>query len=194
MLIRSMPYLVLVHGLNILISICHLECTLADELSLHKHLVDWVYASVTFNPTHFGTYVAAPQDAGTFLTALSSIREIPVRMSKNVRLNANIDTVVLPHHVATGVKDLKDCHKDIKHVLETEGHSVLKVDMLTRPPCGRRRYEPYLPWRLVCIINCLWTHRRMLFLNKSAADNWVAANDYYYFASKSSSTFQLECV
>lgn len=97
-----------------------LNSTLPDDFLLQIHHLDSVDAAVTFNPIRFGTHViaAASQDAAAHLAALSSIRETPLLVTKNARLNASISTVILLHHVATGVGDLKDCHVDIKHILE----------------------------------------------------------------------------
>ncbi|XP_069183005.1 uncharacterized protein [Procambarus clarkii] len=112
-----------------------------DDFSLHRHLIDSVDASITFNPTRLGTrVVAAPsQDAASRLAALSCLGETPVRVSKNVQLNASVGTILLPPHVATGVRDLRDCHDDIRHILAAQGHSILQVDTFTRPPRGSRR-------------------------------------------------------
>ncbi|XP_069179977.1 uncharacterized protein [Procambarus clarkii] len=111
------------------------------DFSLHRHLVDSVDACVTFNPTRLGTrVVAAPsQDAASRLAALSCLGEIPVRVSKNVQMNSSVGTILLPPHVATGVRNLQDCRDDIRHILDAQGHSVLQVDSFTRPPRGRRR-------------------------------------------------------
>ncbi|XP_069165229.1 uncharacterized protein [Procambarus clarkii] len=114
----------------------HLDSTAPDDFSLHKNLVDSVDASVTLKSTSYGTrVVAAPsKDAGTRLAALSCIGESRVRVSTNARLNASVGSVLLPHHVATSVRDLNDWHEGIKHILEAQGHSVLQVDTFTRPP------------------------------------------------------------
>ncbi|XP_069170839.1 uncharacterized protein [Procambarus clarkii] len=112
-----------------------------DDFSLHRHLVDSVDASITFNPTRLSTrVVAAPsQDAASLLAALSCLGETPVWVSKNAQLNASVGTILLPPHVATGVRDLRDCHDDIRHILAAQGHSILQVDTFTRPPRGSRR-------------------------------------------------------
>ncbi|XP_069178718.1 uncharacterized protein [Procambarus clarkii] len=134
-----MPCLVPLRGLNTLISTIWILLLLTISPSINTFFGS-VEASVTFNSTSYSTpVVAAPShDAATCLAALFCIGETPVRVSKNAQLNASVGTVLLPHHVSTGVRDLKDCHEDIKHILEAQSHSILQVDTFTRPPRGRR--------------------------------------------------------
>lgn len=96
---------------------------------------------VTFNPTRTGTcFVAAPsQEAADHLASLSCIGETRVWISKNAQLNASIGTVILPHHVATGDRELKDYPEDIKYILEATGITYLQIDTFTRPSRSYRR-------------------------------------------------------